>query len=266
MLLKLKSVMIKVICLLLLSFIVSGCSMLNPGYISSKPDISKLTPYQSTLSNVEDSLGDPAISQMAFGKKITYKYFYNTPDASVDQTKMIKGDYSSGCVNCGQLIATFKWGDGTDIKSFLLTGISVADNQLKSQTIDALKLIRENNFSKAYPILLKAAEGNYLLAQHTLGLMFINGDGVQKDYKTAAYWFARAASAEYPPSLYDLGAMYKNGEGIASNIDVAKDLYIRSANFGYLMAMHELVKIYSEEGDQQQADFWNKRYQAAIKK
>ena len=169
--------------------------------------------------------------------------------------QMIKGDYSSGCKNCGQIIATFKWGKDTDINSFLLTGLSVSDNQLKMQTESALMSIRTGNFAEGYPIILKAAEGNYLLAQHTLGLMLVNGDGVKKDYKAASYWFARAAGGGYPPALYDLGAMYRNGEGMQANINAAKDLYTQAANLGYILAMQELIKIYSEEGDQQQADF-----------
>lgn len=248
--------------LLLLTLFISGCSMINPGYISSKPDLSKLTPYKSSVSDVENSLGAPAVSQITFNDKVTYKYYYHTPYATVDQAKMIKGDYEAGCQDCGQIVATFKWGEGTDLKNFLLTGLSVSDMQLKTQTNVAFRLLGQHKFTQAYPILLKAAEANYLRAEHTLGVMFINGDGVAKDYKKAAYWFSRAAGARYPPALYDLGTMYKNGEGFTINLDTAKELYIKSANLGYILAIRELIKIYSAEGDFNNADVWIKKYQA----
>ncbi len=250
---------------IVISFSFLGCSALNPGYLSSNPDMKNLKPYKSTLSDVQSTLGDPAISQMAFYDKVTYKYYYKTPDASIDQMQMIKGDYSSGCKECGQVIATFKWGKGMDFKNFLLTGLSVTDNQLRSQTNSALMLIGQNKFLEAYPMLVDAANKYYAPAEQILGLMYAKGDGVQQDYKQAAFWFARGAAAEYPPSLYDLGAIYRNGEGVPVNIDAAKYLYTKSANLGYLLAMQELIKIYQQEGDQKQVDLWEKEYQSRSK-
>lgn len=254
----------KVILLIVLTIFISACSTINPGYISSKPDLVKLTTYKNTLSDVEDSLGNPAIYQISFNK-LTYKYYYNTPEAEVSQTEMIKGSYLSGCKNCGQIVAIFKRSNDKNTKNYLLTGLSVSDSKLKSQTNNACILIGQHKFSEAYPILLDAAKWHYSVAEHTLGLMFINGDGVEKNYKQASYWFARAAGAEYAPALYDLGAMYKNGEGIPYNINAAKDLYEKSARLGYTLAMKELVKIYNAEGSKDKADFWTKKYEGKIK-
>ena len=253
----------KSIFLFLSILFISGCSI-NPGYLNSKPDLSKLTPQKSTLGDVQNSLGDPATSKMKLNNSIVYRYYYKTPDAAVDQAKMIQGDYTEGCKNCGQIVTTFQWKQGAPLKDFLLTGIAMSDTQLQSQTNIAFMLLQQQKFPQAYAILLKAANNNFLPAEHTLGLMYTNGDGTQQDYKKAFYWFSRAASAGYPPALYDLGAMYKNGEGVMRNTNTAKALYKQSADLGYIMAIKELIKIYSAEGDLTQADYWIQKYQATM--
>jgi hypothetical protein len=254
------------IIILFIGVLFSGCSLLNPGYLNSKPEIEKMIPYKTTLSDVEDTLGTPAISQIEFGNQIKYKYFYNTPNASVDTSLMIKGNYSEGCKDCGQIIATFAWKGGVgDYKQFLLRGLAVSDKRIESEVSHACALLAEKKFEEAYPILLKAAEGHSSLAQQTVGLMYVNGDGVERDYIKAAHWFARASGADYPPALYDLGAIYRNGEGVAVDVNTAIYFYTKSANFGYPMAMTELIKIHKAIGDQKQVEYWTKRYESISK-
>ncbi|MGE4542958.1 MAG: tetratricopeptide repeat protein [Pedobacter sp.] len=247
-----------------LFFSLSGCSLVNPGYISSKPNTETLTPNKSTRSDVVSILGDPAISHMNFVDHVSYIYYYNMPNAFVDIGLMIKGDYSSGCRDCGKIVATFKKEKDINSKDLLLTGLSVSDKEIDSRMYTACKLLGEQKFSEAYPIILKGAEGHSSEGQHYLGLMYINGDGVEKDYKKAFYWFARAAGANYPPALYDLGAMYRNGEGVPVNIPAAMHLYTKSANFGNQQAIIELIKMYKIIEDQKQVDFWTKKLNQSL--
>lgn len=86
--------------------------------------------------------------------------------------------------------------------------------------------------------------------------MYINGDGVKKDYEQAKKYLMSAALAEYPPALYDLGAMYRNGEGVEKNLQIAKNLYIKSAELKYPMAIKELIRIYKLEGNEEQMNYW----------
>ena len=99
----------------------------NPGYLYNKPNTHSLIPNVSTLSDVVAVLGEPATSQMSFRKHLTYKYYYNTPNASIDTVLMVKGNYSDGCKGCGEVIVTFKWGKTDNFKDFILTAISQSD-------------------------------------------------------------------------------------------------------------------------------------------
>lgn len=254
----------KILIFAIFSLLVTGCSMLNPGFISSKPDTSNLVLYKSTQNDVKALLGEPAITQLAFNDKVVYKYFYETPEATVDQTAMIKGDYRFGCQNCGEIITTFSWEAGAPFENLKLRGISISDPQLKTQATKAYILIEQKQFKEAYPILFQAARGYFLPAQHTLGLMYINGDGVEKNFQQALFWLTKAAESDFPPALYDLGAMYRNGEGVERNTAIAKELYLKSANLNNSMAIQELIKIYKEENNEKQVSYWSKKYNQLV--
>lgn len=101
----------------------------NPGYLYNKPNIHSLIPNVSTLSDVMAVLGEPAVSQMSFRKHLTYKYYYNMPNALVDTQLMIKGNYNQGCKGCGEVVVTFKWGQTDNFKEFVMTAISQSDEQ-----------------------------------------------------------------------------------------------------------------------------------------
>jgi TPR repeat protein len=51
-------------------------------------------------------------------------------------------------------------------------------------------------------------------AQNHLGLMFLNGMGVQKDDAEAAQWFQRAADQGVAFAQYQLGISYAQGRGV----------------------------------------------------
>lgn len=118
------------IALLFIKILLIGCVVdTNPGYLNNKPDTKKLILNISTLSDVVATLGEPATNKMRFRKNLTYQYYYNRPNATIDTGLMIKGNYSSGCKGCGEIVATFAWGKTDNFKEFVLTGLVVSDEQ-----------------------------------------------------------------------------------------------------------------------------------------
>ena len=59
-----------------------------------------------------------------------------------------------------------------------------------------------------------AAEQGDAGAQSNLGLMYAEGQGVPKDYKTAVKWYRLAAEQGYVTAQVNLGVMYGMGTGI----------------------------------------------------
>lgn len=116
-----------IITLLFISLSLLGCGITNPGYLNEKPDTEMLIPTVSTLEDVVAILGEPATNKMRFRKQLTYKYYYNMPNASIDTGLMIKGNYNSGCKGCGEIVVTFAWGKTDNFKTFLVTEVVVSD-------------------------------------------------------------------------------------------------------------------------------------------
>lgn len=60
----------------------------------------------------------------------------------------------------------------------------------------------------------RAAEQGYADAQFNLGLMYANGEGVEKDMAQAVELFKKAAEQGHVDAQNNLGAMYFTGEGV----------------------------------------------------
>ncbi len=73
------------------------------------------------------------------------------------------------------------------------------------------------------------AEQGYADAQHNLGVMYSNGNGVPQDFKTAVKWYTRAAEQGNAGAQLNLGAMYGNGQGVIRD-DVYAHLWFNIAS------------------------------------
>lgn len=230
----------------------TGCSsLMNPGYTSTKPNLSTLYPYKSSMKEVHKLLGNPAIAKMGFkdGKQdIVYTYFYRTSNAIVDTKKMLQGNYAQGCYGCGTVTIYSKYYN-------LMTGISVSDEDMQREFQVAMHHIKQKRFADAYGILYALAKQNFSPAQHNLGLMYVYGDGVKPDYSKASLMFAHAAAAQYPPAIYDLAVVYKN----LKNLKAATTLFEEAANLGNQPAIKELIKIYTANNDKAKVAFYKEK-------
>ncbi len=88
----------------------------------------------------------------------------------------------------------------------------------------------EKNFDKAFTWLTKAADQNHTPAQYDLGVMYALGEGVEKDYAMAEKLYRKAADKNYPEALYGLGVMYERGEGLKKDTGEAAKYYRQAAN------------------------------------
>ncbi len=120
---------------------------------------------------------------------------------------------------------------------------------------DAFELARAAYDAKAYAqarqALVPLAENGDARAQHLLGLMYEKGRGVEKDFATAARWYARAARAGYAPSEYRLAVGYLCGlGGLEKDSAQALALLRRSAEGGYDKARRVLAEVEAHGGEQ----------------
>lgn len=78
-------------------------------------------------------------------------------------------------------------------------------------------------------------------AMNMLGLMYSNGEGVEKNSELAIHWYKEAADGGLAVAMYNLGYEYRY---ILENYQQAFYWYQQAANTGYISAMTELGDLY----------------------
>jgi len=90
----------------------------------------------------------------------------------------------------------------------------------------------------------KAAEQGNLHAQLNLAECYKNGEeGLTKDPKLAARWYALAAAQEDPDGQYNLGSFYETGFGVAKDEKTALEWYSKAAAKGHVLAKEKILLI-----------------------
>lgn len=76
-----------------------------------------------------------------------------------------------------------------------------------------------NEFAKSVEWLQYSANNEYADAQYQLGVMYLNGKGVTKNYSFAVHYLQKAADYENAGAQCDLGYCYANGFGVNASIE-----------------------------------------------
>lgn len=95
----------------------------------------------------------------------------------------------------------------------------------------ALSAYQGKDYAAALPLFREAAAQGFFKADRYIGLMYLNGEGVDKDPQQAFAAFSRA-SAKDITGQYWLGHCYENGIGTAQDMAQAVYWYQKSAQRG----------------------------------
>ncbi|CAF2973700.1 unnamed protein product [Rotaria sp. Silwood2] len=93
-------------------------------------------------------------------------------------------------------------------------------------------------------------------AEHSLGLRYMEGVLVPKNFSIAAQWYQRAADHGSAEAANNLAIMYLNGTGIEKNLEKAKQLFELSARRGDPKAMMNLADVLLEINELEMARTW----------
>ena len=104
----------------------------------------------------------------------------------------------------------------------------------------------------------KLAQAGNPEAQYHFGMMYNNGEGVQKDPKEAFEWFQKASDAGDALAAFKVGCYY-NGQfpGVVP-IDQGKyfEYSLVAAKAGYSLAQGEIGNVYFQQGNTDEAIKW----------
>jgi TPR repeat protein len=90
-------------------------------------------------------------------------------------------------------------------------------------------------------------------AQHNLGVMYHNGEGVQQDFKQAAAWYRKAADQGMAEAQHSLATMYGQGKGVQQDFKQAALWLQKASEQGHTRADLGLGILGEEAGDYQAA-------------
>jgi len=88
------------------------------------------------------------------------------------------------------------------------------------------------------------AEQGDAAAQNLLGELYLNGQGIRPDSKTAAQWFTRSAELGHAPAQLNLGMLFEAGQGVPADYARALDWYRKAAGQGNPNAQYSLAVMY----------------------
>jgi TPR repeat protein len=122
-----------------------------------------------------------------------------------------------------------KWKDAFDFIDFYQTYL---DNEKVPPELQQLG-----------PTAIAANKGDPI-AQRKLGLAYLNGDKVRRDFKKSSYWFTKAVEEKDGLSMVFLGRMFNRGMGVPRNTVGAYCLFnLAAANGEARLAQREIQAV-----------------------
>jgi len=79
---------------------------------------------------------------------------------------------------------------------------------------DGAKAFQGGQYSRALTLWRPLATQGNPVAQNNLGIMYLDGKGVPRDFARAMQWFSASASQGNSAGMYNMGLMYELGQGI----------------------------------------------------
>ncbi|GAA6827060.1 hypothetical protein HpHNI20_02780 [Helicobacter pylori] len=101
----------------------------------------------------------------------------------------------------------------------------------------------KQDFSKARKYFEKACDLNNGGGCSNLGVLYQNGQGVEKDLIKAAYFYSKACELKEGDGCGALGVLYYNGDGVKQDSKKAVALFEKACKLGYKKACEMLKEL-----------------------
>ena len=98
---------------------------------------------------------------------------------------------------------------------------------------NGIRPVIDKNLGEAFRLFSSASDLGELEARGNLGVLFLNGDGVEKDEKQAVELFKSGAELNNPLCMFYYAVVLDKGFGTPSNLAEAKRWYLLAAQKGF---------------------------------
>lgn len=131
---------------------------------------------------------------------------------------------------------------GIEFDVFDPTDPEVKANADKPAEKSAPKIAPKGGNGDLFQEVLRRAKAGAIYSQNELGLLYYNGQSVQKNFSSAAYWFEQSAKQGLAAAQLNLGMLYFKGEGVIQNYEEALRLFKlaaaqKSSNAQYMLGL-----------------------------
>ena len=96
----------------------------------------------------------------------------------------------------------------------------------------AAKAYEAGDYQKAYKYNKLACDNGEYGGCTNLGLLYVNGQGVEQNYKEAFKYFKLACDNGEYKGCGNLGVLYENGQGVRQSYSTAKEYYGKACDLG----------------------------------
>ncbi len=129
----------------------------------------------------------------------------------------------------------------------IVTSISYADFK------EGYTAYTRGDYKTALSEFKSLAEQGDAEAQHSLGVMYVNGEGVDKDVTKGVNWFRKSAEQGFADAQHNLAFAYETGLSVKKDMNEAARWYHKAAEQGFAKSQSNLGLMYSS-GDGVQKD------------
>ena len=103
----------------------------------------------------------------------------------------------------------------------------------------------KGDYVTAMKLYQSAAAGGIPYAMFNIGVMYLDGKGVDRSYINAMKWYKQAAEKGYAQAQFAMGTMYEQSQGVKKDVAEAVKWYTQAANQGLMPAQQNLGVIYT---------------------
>ena len=90
-----------------------------------------------------------------------------------------------------------------------------------AEEVDPRLSFEKGDYAKAFPIWKVRAEQDDQEAQNYLGIHYLLGLGVKRNFVLAKKWYEKAAKSGHSDAQRNLGVMYESGHGLTRDLESA---------------------------------------------
>lgn len=95
-----------------------------------------------------------------------------------------------------------------------------------------VELLEQGHYLEALKCFGRSANNGNPDAQYQIGIMFLEGEGMNVNPEDAAYWFRKAAQNGHAPSQFEIGNCFLTGTGVQRDDRIAAEWFWRAAEGG----------------------------------